>query len=120
MRSKIILEDIKIYAYHGVLPEENVIGTYYLVNLECDVDLWNAAQTDNLEDTISYAELNDIVYQEMSASSKLLEHVAGRIIKTILAKYPQITHIKVKITKQAPPMRGEVQGASVVLEKDNK
>lgn len=41
MRSKIILEDIKIYAYHGVLPEENIVGTYYLVNLECDVDLWS-------------------------------------------------------------------------------
>ncbi|MDY3521914.1 dihydroneopterin aldolase [Riemerella anatipestifer] len=119
MVSKIILEDIKIYAYHGVLPEENVVGTYYLVNLECDVDLWSAAQTDNLEDTISYAELNDIVHQEMGVNSKLLEHVAGRIIKTILTKYPQIIYIKIKITKKSPPMRGEVQGASVVLEKDN-
>lgn len=117
MTSKIYLEDLKIYAYHGVLPEENIIGTYYLINLELHADLWKATETDDLQDTISYADINDLVHKEMAIPSKLLEHVAGRIIQKIHENFPQITFIKIKITKTAPPMKGEMKGASVEFEK---
>jgi len=117
MTSKILLENIKIYAYHGVLPEENIIGTYYIINLELHADLWKAAETDNLEDTISYAEVNEIIHHEMKIPSKLLEHVAGRIINKIHQQFPQINCIKIKITKTNPPMKGELKGASVEFEK---
>lgn len=117
MTSKIFLEDVKIYAYHGVLPEENLIGTYYLVNLEVHVDIWKATETDDLNDTISYADINDIVHQQMEVSSKLLEHVAGRIMKEINQKFPKINFIKIKITKTSPPMKGEMKGASVEFER---
>lgn len=114
---KIYLENIKIYAYHGVLPEENIIGTSYLVNAEFHADLWRATETDDLNDTISYADLNEIIHEEMAIPSKLLEHVAGRIIKKIHEKFPQISFIKIKITKTSPPMKGEMHGASVEFEK---
>lgn len=117
MNSRILLEDIKIYAYHGVLPEENVIGTYYFVNLEVHANIWKATETDALEDTVSYADLNEIIHAEMRIPSKLLEHVAGRIIRKIHESFPQITFIKIKITKTAPPMQGEMRGASVEFEK---
>lgn len=53
--SKIFLENVKIYAYHGVLPEENIAGTYYIVNAELHTDLWNAAASDDLKDKIGRA-----------------------------------------------------------------
>lgn len=115
--SKIYLEDVKIYAYHGVLPEENIIGTYYIVNAEIHTDLWNAAESDDLNDTISYADINEIIHDEMKINSKLLEHVAGRIIAKINEKFNQISYIKLKITKTSPPMKGEMKGASIELEK---
>lgn len=115
--SKILLEDIKIYAYHGVLPEENKTGTYYIVNLEAAADLWKAAETDGLEDTVSYADLNEIIHAEMKVPSKLIEHVAVRIILKIHESFPQISFIKLKITKTSPPMKGEMKGASVEFEK---
>lgn len=115
--TKIFLEDVKIYAYHGVLPEENIIGTYYLLNLEIHTDLWKAAETDELEDTISYADINGIIHNEMKIRSKLLEHVAGRIILKIHESFPEISYMKLKITKTAPPMEGEMKGASIELEK---
>lgn len=118
--SKIYLEDVKIYAYHGVLPEENVIGTYYILNAELHTDLWKAAESDDLNDTISYADINDIIYQEMKIRSQLLEHVAGRIILKIHDRFPQIDYIKLKLTKTAPPMQGEMKGASIELEKSFK
>lgn len=117
MTSKIILEEIKIYAHHGVLPEENLIGTYYWLTLELHADLWKATETDALEDTISYAEINDIIHEEMSIPSKLLEHVAGRILNAVHEAFPKISFIKLKITKTAPPMKGELKGASVEFER---
>jgi len=118
--SKIYLEDVKIYAYHGVLPEENIIGTYYILNTEIHTDLWKAAESDNLEDTISYADVNETIHNEMKIKSKLLEHVAGRIISKIHGKFPEISYIRLKITKTAPPMKGEMKGASIELEKSFK
>ncbi|SHL90110.1 dihydroneopterin aldolase [Chryseobacterium polytrichastri] len=118
--SKIYLEDVKIYAYHGVLPEENIIGTYYILNLELHTDLWKASESDDLNDTISYADINAIIHDEMKIKSKLLEHVAGRIIAKIQGEFPEISYIKLKITKTAPPMQGEMKGASIELEKSFK
>lgn len=115
--SKIFLEDVKIYAYHGVLPEENIIGTYYILNVEIHTDLWDAAASDDLNDTISYADINEIIHDEMKIQSKLLEHVAGRIITKINEKFSQISYIKLRITKTSPPMKGEMKGASIELEK---
>ncbi|AZB31833.1 dihydroneopterin aldolase [Chryseobacterium balustinum] len=117
MMSKIFLEDVKIYAYHGVLPEENIIGTYYILNTEIHTDLWDAAVSDDLNDTISYADINEIIHDEMKIQSKLLEHVAGRIITKINEKFSQISYIKLRITKTSPPMKGEMKGASIELEK---
>lgn len=118
--SKILLEDVKIFAFHGVLPEEKILGTYYIVNAEIETDLWKAAGTDNLNDTINYAEINEVIQKEMQIPSELLEHVAGRIIEHILNKFPQISALKMKITKTNPPMKGEMKGVSVELYKKNK
>lgn len=115
--SKIFLEDVKIYAYHGVLPEENIIGTYYILNAEIHTDLWDAAVSDDLNDTISYADINEIIHDEMGVKSKLLEHVAGRIITKINERFNQISYVKLRITKTSPPMKGEMKGASIELEK---
>lgn len=116
MTSKIIIENLKIYAYHGVLPEETLVGTYYLINAEFHADIWKATETDYLTDTINYAEINDIIHTEMAMPSKLLEYVGGRIIRKVKEVFPQISKVKIKITKTRPPMRGEMEGVSVELE----
>ena len=116
-KSRILIEDLKIFAKHGVLQEENVVGTYYLVNVEIEANIWKASQTDALEDTINYAEINEIIHQEMAIPSKLLEHVIGRIFSKLEQNFPQITAMKIKLTKINPPMRGEMKGASIEMEK---
>jgi dihydroneopterin aldolase len=117
MTSKITFENLKIYAYHGVLPEEKILGTYYILNLEIHADLQKAAESDDLKDTINYAEINDILHTEMAISSQLLEHVIDRIIKKIKNTFPKIAFVKVKLTKTNPPMKGEMDGVSVEIEK---
>jgi len=117
MKSKIILEDLKIYAYHGVLPEEALIGNHYIINAELHADLEKASQTDDLTDTINYAEVSEIIHQEMAIRSQLLEHVIGRMINRIESQFPQISFIKIKLTKTVPPMPGEMKGVSLEFEK---
>lgn len=116
MTSKIIFENLKIYAYHGVLPEEKILGTYYILNVEIHADLNKAAKSDDLKDTLNYAEINDILHSEMAIPSQLLEHVIGRIIKNLKNTFPEILFIKVKLTKTSPPMKGEMDGVSVETE----
>lgn len=117
MKTSIRIDNLKIFAFHGVLPEETVLGTYFIINANFQADLEKATQTDDLADTVNYAELNDIIRAEMAVPSKLLEHVGGRIISRIHESFPQITHISLKITKANPPMRGEMEGVSILLEK---
>lgn len=117
MNSKILIENLKIFAFHGVLPEEKILGTNYILNVEIQADLEKASESDDLKDTINYAEINDILHQEMAIPSQLLEHVNGRIIRKIKNNFPQITFIKIKLTKTNPPMKGEMDGVSVEMEK---
>ena len=81
--STIRLKNIKIYAFHGCLVEESKIGSDYLVNLSVKANLTQAANSDQLSDTVDYVLLQKIVTTEMQKRSKLLEHVAQRIIDAI-------------------------------------
>ncbi|MFC6268738.1 dihydroneopterin aldolase [Frigoriflavimonas asaccharolytica] len=117
MTTKILIENLKIFAFHGVLPEEKILGTNYILNVEIQADLEKASESDELKDTINYAEINDILHNEMAIPSQLLEHVIGRIINKTKNKFPQISFIKVKLTKTNPPMKGEMDGVSVEIEK---
>ncbi len=118
MTSKILIENLNIFAFHGVLPEEKILGTNYILNVEIHADLQKASESDDLKDTINYAEINDILHAEMAIPSQLLEHVIGRIISKIKNSFPQISFIKVKLTKTNPPMKGEMHGVSVEIESE--
>lgn len=115
MKSYIFLENIKIYAYHGVLDQERVVGNNYVINLKLTLDLSRAAVSDDLNDTVSYADVFAIIKREMQTSSQLLEHVAGRILDAIKQTYPTIEEVELKLSKLNPPVGGEVESASVLL-----
>lgn len=72
--------------------------------------------SDDVNDTLSYAVAAEIVKQEMSKPSALVEHVAGRIIKSLCQQFSNITSIKVKLIKIAPPMSFDMKGAGIELE----
>ena len=111
--SYILLKDICCFAYHGVAPQENIIGNEYLINLRLKVDISQAIQTDNVSDTVSYAD--EAVKAEMSVSSKLLEHVCGRIAQRLLAEFPAIEEIELRLSKRNPPMGADIDSAGVEL-----
>lgn len=118
--SKILIENIKIYAYHGCLKEENIIGSDYLIDLEVDLDYSKASETDNLIYTVSYADINVVIHEEMAIVSCLLEHVAQRIIDRVLKEFSLIEKVKIKLSKVNPPMGGDVEKVSIIMEQERK
>ena len=119
---EIILKNVRCYSFHGCLKEEGVIGSEYLVDLKVIASLKKSAQSDRLSETVDYVLLNQIIKQEMSKPSKLLESVADRINKSVFKKDLRITKSIVTITKVCPPINGDVEGVSVKLKqkKDSK
>ena len=111
----IYLRDVRFYAYHGVLSQESRVGGWFTVTLRVGVDMSRAAETDDVNDTVSYAALYELLKREMAVPSKLLEHVAGRIVRAIGQKFPQITSIDLWLIKENPPMGADCQGAGVEI-----
>lgn len=112
---KIYVEGIKIYAYHGCFKEETLIGTNFLVDVELDVDLTKAAASDNLNDTVNYQTVFQVIKKEMETPSKLLEHVAERCIKSLFQQFGTIENIAIKISKLNPPLGGHIDAVAVKL-----
>ena len=113
--SNILLDDMRFYAYHGVMEQERQVGGEYSVSLTVEADLAEAARTDDVADTINYAALYALVEREMAVPSRLLEHVAARIGWRTLEEYDRVTAVTVKVTKLNPPMGADCKGASVEL-----
>lgn len=110
------LQNIRTFSFHGCLMEESKIGSDYSVDLEIKTDMRKSAESDDLHDTVDYVHLNKIVVEEMSIRSKLLEHVAHRIIKRIFDEIPAVSRAIVSVSKLNPPIGGDVEAVSVVME----
>lgn len=110
------LKNIRTFSYHGCLDEESKIGSDYIVNLEIKTDLRKSSISDELKDTVDYVHLNKIVTEEMAIRSKLLEHVAHRIIKRIFAEIPAVSRIVLGVSKVNPPIGGDVEEVTIEME----
>lgn len=109
------LEGMEFKAYHGCLEQEKVRGNNFIVDFRGELDLSAAAESDNLNDTLNYGEIYDIVAEEMSIPSELLENVAGRIVKEIEKRYPQLISFSIRVSKRRPPVEGNVEWSRVTL-----
>ena len=110
------VENIRIYAYHGCLLEEGKIGSDYRVDIKVKANLETSAKSDELADTVDYVHLNKIVKEEMAIRSKLLEHVADRILNRVLDEILRYKLQGVKVSKKNPPIGGNVEEVAVKRE----
>ena len=107
---------IKLYAFHGCLPEEGKIGGHYIVDVSVKTDFSEAALTDELIKTVDYVDINKIVEEEMAIRSKLIEHVGQRIVTRVKSEIENIHSLKVKVTKICPPINGDVDNVAIIIE----
>jgi dihydroneopterin aldolase len=112
---KVALEGAEFYAYHGYYPEEQLIGTHFLVDVcvsfyaEIDVEI------DTLNNTINYETIYMIIEQEMKHARKVLETVAQAILNRIKIEFSFIENAEVTIRKQRPPFRGPLKQSVITL-----
>lgn len=106
---------ISLYAHHGCLDEEALIGSEYRVDVALNCDLSKAAHSDDLSQTIDYVRVHEIVRDEMKVRAKLLEHVGQRIINALKAEFDALDSITVRVAKLNPPINGIAQDVSIEL-----
>lgn len=110
---------MEFFAYHGCFAEEQIIGNKFIVDLEFSVDTKKAERTDDLSNTINYQHVYNVVKAEMEIKSKLLEHVAGRILHALKKQFPSATNIKITVSKLNPPLNGKVDKVSYTIKSDS-
>lgn len=108
---------IHLRAHHGCLPEEAKIGGDFVVNVQLQGDFSIASASDKLADAADYVMVYDIVKYEMKIRSNLIEHVADRIAMHLKKSFPNLHHLSVEVIKKKPPMNGNVDEVSVVVNK---
>ena len=113
--SSIFVNDLRLYAHHGVMEQEQRVGAWFVVTLRVHYNIMRAMKSDDIKDALSYADIVGVVKEEMAKPSRLLEHVAGRIAETILERFPQAQSIELKLTKENPPMGVDCSGAGVEI-----
>jgi len=112
------VENIKLYAFHGCLIEEERIGSEYSIDVTVTADLTKSAKTDDLNDTVDYVLLNKIVTDEMAIRSKLLEEVGQRILDSIFKHSALVSHAEIAVSKINPPIGGNVEKVTILLSKE--
>ena len=116
MKATIRIVNAQFYSYIGALPEEQVLGNRYIVNLTATYDATKAVASDDVADAVSYADLYDVIADKVGHSrDNLLEYVAGQILTEILDKYQLVDSCEITIQKAIPPIAGVIEAASVTL-----
>jgi 7,8-dihydroneopterin aldolase/epimerase/oxygenase len=115
MKGNIVLKDLEFHAYHGVYPEERSNGQKFLINLTIHTDIQAAAQSDDIHQALNYVDVYNLVAEEMTKPSNLLEHVVHRIASRLKSDFPSIEGGEISITKAKPPIDGALGGITVQL-----
>ena len=115
---KIYIKDLEIFAFHGAIPEEKVLGQKFVLSFELDVDLRQAGKTDDLTKTVHYGELAQRVEEEfIKTSYDLIEKAAEEICEFILLNYSLVKKVKLLLVKPWAPTRKHVEHVAVELER---
>jgi dihydroneopterin aldolase len=107
---------IKAFGYHGVLPHEAIEGQEFTVDLVVTLDLRAASLSDDLTQTINYADLAQIAHDNIVGERvQLIERLAGRIADEISSAYSQITSVSVTVHKPHAPVTVDFEDISVII-----
>lgn len=109
------LQDIHLYAHHGVSEQEKSVGAWFTLNVKLHISDSSCATNDEIADTVSYADVYEVIKTEMSTPSRLLEHVCHRIIEALFSRFKPIESIELSLRKDTPPMGGDRLSAAVIM-----
>jgi len=120
MRATVKVENLKIYAFHGCMDEEKVIGSDYVINMKAMCFVGEKVFNDDITQTVDYVDLARIAKREMAVRSKLLEAVIKRIIDASFKEIDSLEELCVSVSKINPPINADVKSVSVTMSKKRK
>ena len=116
MADLIEIKGIKSCGYNGVFESENIAGQDFFVDVLLELDLTRASVSDDVTDTVNYAEITDLVVEEITGERvALIEKLAGRIANRIKVAYPQVANVSVTVHKPQAPVSAQVKDISVTI-----
>ncbi len=104
-RNSIALRDIKLWGYHGCLPEERKVGTDYSIDFVMKFDTSRSEISDDITDTVDYSKVHALIVKVFSEPVNLMEHLARKIMDAVVNEFPAIMEASVTIRKYNPPMK---------------
>ena len=119
---KMLIKGLKLFAYHGVNPEEKENGQDFIFDIELYVNMNKACHSDNVEDTVSYAKVVKTVRRVFTAQKyDLLERCAEITAQAILDEYSEVLRVDLTLKKPQAPVNAdfEYMGVNIVRSRDN-
>ena len=106
MKTVLFIDNLEVFANHGLFEEENKLGQKFIFDIECELNYKKAMFSDEMTDSISYADIAEVVVKTATTNTfNLLERLAGEILKNIFTEFSQIYNIKLKINKPGAPIK---------------
>ena len=106
MKTVLFIDNLEVFANHGLFEEENKLGQKFIFDIECELNYKNAMFSDEMTDSISYADIAEVVVKTATTNTfNLLERLAGEILQNIFTEFSQIENIKLKINKPGAPIK---------------
>jgi 7,8-dihydroneopterin aldolase/epimerase/oxygenase len=117
----IFVKGLVVHARHGVMPHEAEVGQRFLIDLELRLDLQEAADSDQLTDTISYAEVVEAALSAfVSRRVRLIEAAAGLVGDTLLQRFPRLDEVRVVVHKPHAPIAASFEDVGIALTRRRK
>lgn len=110
------IDRLKIFARHGVSDQERRVGNMFEVSVRIYYDFGPAAKTDDVNRSINYAQVVDIVIESMKTPRRLLETAVNDIKTAISLRWPEVKSGRISLSKVHPPFTTPVEHVSAVME----
>lgn len=121
MADRIELTGLELFGYHGVLAEEKENGQPFIVDMTCWLDFAAAAQSDDLTQTVNYAELAEVAAAVIEGPSRdLIETVAAEIADNVMARFDKLLAVEVTIHKPKAPIPRTFGDVAVIGRRSRK
>ena len=116
---KIIIKGLRLFAYHGVNPEEKENGQNFIIDVTYYLPLDGACSSDALEDTVSYAAAVKVIRKAFTEEKyDLIERAAQRVAEALLSGFDKITKVDVTVKKPEAPVKAEFDYMAVSITRE--
>lgn len=113
---KIKIQNLEVFAKHGVYPEENVLGQKFMISAVLHTSTRKAGMTDELEYSINYGEVSHFIKKFVEENTwKLLERVVEQLAQALLVEYPLLWKVDLEIQKPWAPVGLPLDTVSVEI-----